>query len=86
MPLDRAALVGCAVTTGVGAVFNTKGNKPLSNEDLQAHCRQHVAGYKVPRVIVQRPVVERFPSGKPDYNWAEAIAKEAAGITPQGPS
>jgi acyl-CoA synthetase (AMP-forming)/AMP-acid ligase II len=23
----------------VGAVFNTKGNKPLSNEDLQAHCR-----------------------------------------------
>ncbi|MBK8591877.1 MAG: acyl-CoA synthetase [Sandaracinaceae bacterium] len=70
----------------VGAVFNTKGNKPLSNEDLQAHCRQHVAGYKVPRVIVQRPVVERFPSGKPDYNWAEAIAKEAAGITPQGPS
>jgi S-(hydroxymethyl)glutathione dehydrogenase/alcohol dehydrogenase len=23
MPLDRAALIGCAVTTGVGAVFNT---------------------------------------------------------------
>ena len=23
IPLDRAALVGCAVTTGVGAVFNT---------------------------------------------------------------
>ncbi len=70
----------------VGAVFNTKGNKPLSNEALQAHCRAHIAGYKVPRVIVQRPVVERFPSGKPDYNWAEAIAKEAAGIPPQGPS
>ena len=23
MPLDRAALIGCGVTTGVGAVFNT---------------------------------------------------------------
>jgi S-(hydroxymethyl)glutathione dehydrogenase/alcohol dehydrogenase len=25
MPLDRAALIGCAVTTGVGAVINTSG-------------------------------------------------------------
>lgn len=28
MPLDRAALIGCAVTTGVGAVVNTAGVKP----------------------------------------------------------
>jgi len=28
VPLDRAALVGCAVTTGVGAVFNTARVKP----------------------------------------------------------
>jgi Zn-dependent alcohol dehydrogenase len=28
IPLDRAALVGCAVTTGVGAVFNTAKVKP----------------------------------------------------------
>jgi Zn-dependent alcohol dehydrogenase len=28
VPLDRAALVGCAVTTGVGAVFNTAKVKP----------------------------------------------------------
>jgi S-(hydroxymethyl)glutathione dehydrogenase/alcohol dehydrogenase len=27
-PLDRAALVGCAVTTGVGAVINTAGVRP----------------------------------------------------------
>jgi Zn-dependent alcohol dehydrogenase len=30
IPLDRAALVGCAVTTGVGAVFNTAGVTPGS--------------------------------------------------------
>ncbi len=28
MPLDRAALVGCCVTTGVGAVINTAGVRP----------------------------------------------------------
>jgi S-(hydroxymethyl)glutathione dehydrogenase/alcohol dehydrogenase len=31
VPLDRAALVGCAVTTGVGAVFNTAKVKPGSS-------------------------------------------------------
>jgi S-(hydroxymethyl)glutathione dehydrogenase/alcohol dehydrogenase len=30
MPLDRAALIGCAVTTGVGAVFRTAEVKPGS--------------------------------------------------------
>ena len=30
IPLDRAALVGCAVTTGVGAVFNTAHVEPGS--------------------------------------------------------
>jgi S-(hydroxymethyl)glutathione dehydrogenase/alcohol dehydrogenase len=28
MPLERAALLGCAVTTGLGAVFNTAGVQP----------------------------------------------------------
>jgi S-(hydroxymethyl)glutathione dehydrogenase/alcohol dehydrogenase len=31
MPLDRAALIGCGVTTGVGAVFNTAAVKPGSS-------------------------------------------------------
>ena len=30
VPLDRAALIGCAVTTGVGAVFNTARVRPGS--------------------------------------------------------
>jgi S-(hydroxymethyl)glutathione dehydrogenase/alcohol dehydrogenase len=30
MPLDRAALIGCAVTTGVGAVFRTAAVEPGS--------------------------------------------------------
>jgi len=36
MPLDRAALVGCAVTTGVGAVFNTaRVEKILAIDTMQ---------------------------------------------------
>jgi S-(hydroxymethyl)glutathione dehydrogenase / alcohol dehydrogenase len=31
MPLDRAALIGCAVTTGLGAVFNTAKAPPGSS-------------------------------------------------------
>jgi S-(hydroxymethyl)glutathione dehydrogenase / alcohol dehydrogenase len=31
MPLDRAALIGCAVTTGLGAVFNTAKVTPGSS-------------------------------------------------------
>ena len=31
MPLDRAALIGCAVTTGVGAVIHTAGVRPGSS-------------------------------------------------------
>ena len=30
MPLDRAALLGCAVTTGVGSVFHTAAVEPGS--------------------------------------------------------
>jgi S-(hydroxymethyl)glutathione dehydrogenase/alcohol dehydrogenase len=31
MPLDRAALIGCGVTTGLGAAFRTAGVKPASS-------------------------------------------------------
>ncbi len=62
----------------VGAVISTEGGKALSLEEVQAHARKHVAGYKVPRDVVLAPSIERFPSGKPDYAWAEKLAREAA--------
>jgi acyl-CoA synthetase (AMP-forming)/AMP-acid ligase II len=50
-------------------------------EDLQAHCRTRLAGYKLPRALVVVAEVERSPSGKPDYDWAcrTATAGDAAG-------
>ena len=65
----------------VAAVFNTRGNQAVTLEDVQAHCRNHIAGYKVPRQITITESVSRFPSGKPDYKWAEEIAREQASAT-----
>ncbi|MFC0862104.1 acyl-CoA synthetase [Sphaerimonospora cavernae] len=42
-------------------------------EDLRAHCRAHIAGYKVPTSIVFVDAVVRSPSGKADYRWAKTV-------------
>jgi acyl-CoA synthetase (AMP-forming)/AMP-acid ligase II len=62
----------------VAAVFNTRESEQLSLEEVQQHCRKHIAGYKVPRQITITETVSRMPSGKPDYNWAEEIARKQA--------
>ena len=46
----------------------------LALEDVQAHCRASLAGYKVPRSIAVVDKVERNPAGKADYRWALEIA------------
>lgn len=50
-------------------------DEPPSLEALADHCRQHLAGYKVPRHLVLTPSIQRSPSGKPDYPWAAATAR-----------
>jgi acyl-CoA synthetase (AMP-forming)/AMP-acid ligase II len=47
---------------------------PPSLAELQEHCRQHIAGYKVPRGLVFVDKNLRSPSGKPDYRWAKETA------------
>jgi len=44
---------------------------------LQAHCRHHLAGYKVPRELVLVDGIRRTAAGKPDQRWARATALEA---------
>jgi acyl-CoA synthetase (AMP-forming)/AMP-acid ligase II len=48
----------------------------LDVDELAAHCRRHLAGYKVPRSLVLVEEVVRSPSGKPDYRWARARATQ----------
>ena len=47
--------------------------RPPTLEDLQAHCRSRLAGYKLPRSLHAVDRIERSPSGKPDYRWAKEL-------------
>jgi fatty-acyl-CoA synthase len=47
-------------------------------DEVQRHCRAHLAGHKVPRLLFVVDEVPRSPSGKPDYAWAKAVARSGA--------
>lgn len=49
-----------------------------SLEDLQAHAREQIAGYKVPRHLLVVEEVPRLPNGKPDYRSAKEQATKLA--------
>lgn len=62
----------------VAAVVELRPGRRATLEDIQAHCRTRIAGYKVPRQLCVVDQVVRSPSGKPDYRWA----KQAAAVSP----
>ncbi len=66
----------------VVAVVQPRGDAHPTLEALEAHARSHIAGYKVPRAIVEVDQIVRSPSGKPDYRWAKATAMRELGLTP----
>jgi 3-oxocholest-4-en-26-oate---CoA ligase len=57
----------------VAAIIAPRGEQVPTLDEVQAHCRDHIAGYKVPRELHVVDQIERSPSGKPDYRWATAI-------------
>jgi fatty-acyl-CoA synthase len=59
----------------VAAVVQAREGHTPSLQDLDAHCRTHVAGYKVPRELHLIDEIVRSPSGKPDYPWAKTLAE-----------
>ncbi|MFB6874344.1 acyl-CoA synthetase [Streptomyces sp. NPDC056323] len=48
-------------------------------DDLQAHCRTRLAGYKIPRRLVITHRIQRSPSGKADYRWARSVVAPRPG-------
>jgi len=46
---------------------------------LMEHCREHLAGYKLPKNLLLVEVVQRAPNGKADYKWAKQTALEMLG-------
>ena len=64
----------------VAAVVQFRPGQEASLEDLQAHCRDRIAGYKVPRQLTVVGEIRRSPSGKPDYQWAKGVAADNAPV------
>jgi acyl-CoA synthetase (AMP-forming)/AMP-acid ligase II len=58
----------------VAAVVKPRPGSAPTVDDLAAHAREHIAGYKVPREVHLVDEVQRSPSGKADYRWAKATA------------
>ncbi len=70
---------GSQVTAVVELRQGREVDRPSLTE-LQDHCREHLAGYKLPRAVVFVDQTLRSPSGKPDYRWAKETA--LAGLEP----
>ena len=66
---------GSAVT----AVVQPAAGAQPSLDELAAHCRSLLAGYKVPKHLVVVDRVVRSPSGKADYRWALDVAVSEVG-------
>ena len=58
----------------VTAVVKFRDGSSATLDDLRVHCRQHIAGYKVPRRLTAVEAIVRSPAGKPDYRWAKETA------------
>jgi fatty-acyl-CoA synthase len=69
MPCDR---FGQQVT----ALVASQPSCGLTGEDVQQHCRRHLADYKMPRRVFLVDTIERTITGKPDYEWAKAIVND----------
>jgi acyl-CoA synthetase (AMP-forming)/AMP-acid ligase II len=68
----------------VAAIIQPRADKHPSLEDIQSHCREAIAGYKVPRQLHVVETIVRSPSGKPDYRWAAEIVAEVPEETDAG--
>lgn len=62
----------------VAAIVQPRAGRTLTAAEIEAHCRAHVAGYKVPRQVHLVDRVSRQPSGKPDYKWARELAETSS--------
>jgi len=49
-------------------------NSDVDEAALIEHCRQKIAGYKLPKHVILVDHVQRAPNGKADYKWAKQAA------------
>ncbi|WP_256204354.1 class I adenylate-forming enzyme family protein [Planococcus faecalis] len=60
----------------VTAVIASKPNETIELDELEAFCRQHLSGYKIPRKVVFVEALPRNTSGKlMKYKLRESVKK-----------
>ncbi|NUU23565.1 MAG: acyl-CoA synthetase [Streptomycetaceae bacterium] len=62
----------------VVAVLAPRPGTAPTYDELAAHCRTLLAGYKVPRAVVLTEEIGRTNVGKADYAWASRVAARAS--------
>ena len=58
----------------VVAVIQRRDSSELSLADLKETSTKYIASYKMPKEIIFSDLIERAPSGKPNYQWAQNYA------------
>jgi len=53
----------------------------IDEATLLVHCREYLAGYKLPKNVLFVDLVERAQNGKADYKWAKRTALERLGLS-----
>jgi acyl-CoA synthetase (AMP-forming)/AMP-acid ligase II len=58
----------------VAALVQLREGRTADLPAIEAHVREQIAGYKVPRSIWLVGTISRGAAGKPDYHWAHRHA------------
>ena len=66
--------------TKVVAVIQRRENSDLSLNEIKDIASKYIASYKMPKEIVFSELIERAPSGKPNYQWAQQFANSQLNI------
>ena len=64
----------------VVAVIQRRDENDLFLGDLKESASKYIASYKMPKEIVFSEIIERAPSGKPNYQWAQNYANSKLNI------
>ena len=64
----------------VVAVIQRRDENDLFLDDLKKSASKYIASYKMPKEIVFSEIIERAPSGKPNYQWAQNYANSKLNI------
>jgi fatty-acyl-CoA synthase len=73
LPHPRFGKQVVAVVEGPGV-----DDDSLDVDAIQAHAAEHLADYKVPRLVFAIPSLQRAPNGKPDYAFVTDYAQRRA--------